>query len=268
MISTTTTSTTTFKPRCFVSTPQIATPRIDAKGNVIRNELHRCSSSRLVQKPAIVTEDLVASTSAFCLVAACLITYAFLLVAFPQIHAAQTMAAARSHIGCETGRYGADAIWPKSSLEPLRMEELVFEQTEPKRIMDDDKALQIAFETDFTCKEVVTADASQCNEQTEDGQSVHFFCPLSCSVESATAHTAAKAETVVSFTPDGDYNNYNAAFIQCAAVGSGDGCASSESRGQGCACESSSQCGAVNGAKCCYQGFCSYEHLAPLDPCL
>merc|ERR1712072_829655 len=137
---------------------------------------------------------------------------------------------------------------------------------------DDDKGLQKAFDTEFSCKEVVTADSTQCKEKDDQGRSVRSFCQLSCHKARKQAEPSSSASaSSASVIRDGDYSDYVVSSNRCAAVGSEQSsCQSTDSRGAGCACQTSSQCGAVQvqGSKCCYRGFCSYKHLPPLDPCL
>ena len=135
--------------------------------------------------------------------------------------------------------------------------------------VDNDKALQFAFETEFTCHKVVTADETQCNEKDDHGKTVRFYCPKSCNMSPVPKVSTQLTKMLApSQTTDGEYKDYNSRFTQCAAVGSAPTCSGTVSRAQGCACEFSSQCSALGGTKCCYQGFCSYEHIAPLAPCM
>jgi hypothetical protein len=136
---------------------------------------------------------------------------------------------------------------------------------------DDDAGLAKAFDTDFTCSQVVSEDATQCDIAADNGRTVSYFCPVSCDDTKSTVTVVNDVPNTPKEIADGSYHGYETSFDQCAAVGSvdarSDAC-SGDSRGEGCACQSSSQCAAISGSRCCYQGFCSYEHLAPLDPCM
>lgn len=145
-------------------------------------------------------------------------------------------------------------------------------RNETPQLKDDDAELAKAFETEFTCHQVVTEDSTQCDIEADNGKTVRFYCPVSCTVgATATQSTITKTTSTPKEIVDGSYHNYEASFNQCAAVGNidahSDSC-SGNSRGEGCTCQSSSQCAPISGSKCCYQGFCSYEHLAPLDLCM
>jgi len=132
---------------------------------------------------------------------------------------------------------------------------------------DDDKGLQIAFDVEFTCQEVVNAGAEQCGEKDDSGRTVRFYCPVACKVSKAVKSAQAqKTNNHVDHSRavvDGAYNKavFEAGFTRCAAVGSGNTCAQPHGRRQGCACAVAAQCAAVGGATACIDGFCSYERM-------
>jgi len=123
------------------------------------------------------------------------------------------------------------------------------EKLEDKK--DDDKGLQIAFDVQFTCQEVVNAGAEQCAEKDDTGRTVRSYCPIACkvkpSVKSARAHTISNHVDHSKAVVDGAYNKavFEASFTQCAAVGSGSTCNQPRGRRQGCACSKAAQCAAV-----------------------
>jgi len=241
-------------------------------GEIVRYQ--RRPSSISTAKRQIDNSDLVVA-KAFFMTSAAVLLIAVLFAAFPQLASAEHLNLVQSRVACETGKYGPDAFWKTTSVAPFEIPAfpVAAEATKlkTKKIRkDDDAGLQLAFETEFTCAQVVTEDATQCKEKDDQGRSVRSFCQKSCKKARKQAkRKQVDANPTPNFTRDGDYAHYTSSFSQCAAVGSEqDSCASGDSRGEGCACQSSSQCGAIQGANCCYQGFCSYEHLAPLDPCM
>lgn len=131
---------------------------------------------------------------------------------------------------------------------------------------DNDKALQVAFETEFTCQEVVNAGAEQCDEKDGKGYTVKFYCPKSCKIKSVSTDPRQYVDPVVDHSKviiDGSYHKatYDASFTRCAAVGSGESCAQPSGRHHGCACMRTSQCAAIAGPAACIDGFCSYARM-------
>merc|ERR1712094_99942 len=146
-------------------------------------------------------------------------------------------------------------------------EKLEDEKVKKVQLEDDDKGLQIAFDVEFTCQEVVNAGAEQCAEKDDNGRTVRSYCPIACkvkpSVKPARAHTISNYVDHSRVVADGAYNKavFEASFTQCAAVGSGSTCTQPRGRRQGCPCSKASQCAAVGGAAACVDGFCSYERM-------
>jgi len=217
----------------------------------VDSDMHGLGLSIRLQRSGVLAADLVAAARCVLLVA----------VVFTLLAAV--------HMSLGKVCYGASCYD-----EPVAILPEVKEIAVPIALVDDDKALQVAFETEFTCRQVVEVDATQCSEVADNGNTVRFYCAKSCTTRKKTITQQQPKPTVPvapKETTDGSYNNWDSQFTQCAAVGSVDAedtCGSADNRGQGCSCSASSQCGAVQGSKCCYQGFCGFEHLAPLDPCM
>lgn len=272
------------------------TSSIDAAGNVVRRRRagvygvpssileRKCSSSTLVNAPAKdPTHAIRRSTQRNSLreshrfiVSTILCGYVAMMVVLivslncPGLSHARSISEAH----CGRGQYHLPLhAWHKEAAAAIHQDEQkAAARKETPQLKDDDAELAKAFETEFTCHQVVTEDSTQCDIEADNGKTVRFYCPVSCTVgATATKTTSTKTTSVSKEISDGSYHNYEASFDQCAAVGSidahSDSC-SGNSRGEGCACQSSSQCAPISGSKCCYQGFCSYEHLAPLDPCM
>jgi len=287
-MSITSISTTSTAPNTPRSKPTIVrkSSYIDSKGNVTtrrRAGVHGVPTNLIERKCS--THDIITSTivnDKRRMRAMHRRVVSFALVAYVAFVGALVLHLNCPGLQCTSTEYNVQEVYnfrngyyatasPKVEQEMQISTPIVEKKVEKKvELKDDDKALQVAFETDFTCDQVYSADATQCGEKDEQGRTVRFFCPLSCSGEAKqTVANTVTAPAAPKAIADGSYNNYNAQFEKCAAVGSEqDSCSSDGARGQGCACQASSQCGAVQGSKCCYQGFCSYEHLAPLDPCM
>lgn len=264
---------------------------IDAAGNVVRRRRagvygfpssileRKCSSSTLVDGPAkhpphairrSTQRNSLRESHRF-IVSTILCGYVAMMVVLIVSHARSI-----SEAQCGRGQYHLPLhTWYKEAAAAIHQDEQkAAARKETPQLKDDDAELAKAFETEFTCYQVVTEDSTQCDIEADNGKTVRFYCPVSCTVGATTTKTtttSTKTTRVSKEIADGSYHNYEASFDQCAAVGSidahSDSC-SGNSRGEGCACQSSSQCAPISGSKCCYQGFCSYEHLAPLDPCM
>jgi hypothetical protein len=61
-------------------------------------------------------------------------------------------------------------------------------------LADDDEGLMKAFETEFTCRQVVVMDATQCDELDDNGKKVRFYCKLSCAAADAMPGTSTALE--------------------------------------------------------------------------
>jgi len=267
------------------------TSSIDAAGNVVRRRRagvygvpssileRKCSSSTLVDGPVKRPPHAIRRStqrnslreSHRLIVSTILCGYVAMMVVLIVSHARSI-----SEAQCGRGQYHLPLqTWYKEAAAAIHQDEQkAAARKETPQLKDDDAELAKAFETEFTCYQVVTEDFTQCDIEADNGKTVRFYCPVSCTVGATTTKTtttSTKITRVSKEIADGSYHNYEASFDQCAAVGSidahSDSC-SGNSRGEGCACQSSSQCAPISGSKCCYQGFCSYEHLAPLDPCM
>lgn len=240
------------------------TIKIDAMGNVL--SFSRRASVPLVHK-RIYTKDLETATLMFGLVGGTLLVFSFLIVTYPEQSQLSSEFSHRNYL-FPVAAAQVFELPPFPAYANVAKIPTIKADMKSSRV-DNDKALQLAFDTEFTCSEVVTADASQCDEQDGQGNTVQFYCSVSCKDSVRPSLVESQTASIAPVMADGSYYGYNLKFTQCAAVGSREGsCSSPASRNQGCACSSSAQCAAQAGSKCCYHGFCSYEHLAPLAPCL
>lgn len=207
---TTTTSTTSFAAWANKTVnhnshkgARVQITRVDSQGKIIRYE-RTCSG--LVKKPATpqVTEyDLVISHLVLavlaCLVAvACVYTAAF--TPNPINITAQPIGMEPLVLPEFPGLKGKQP--PVDRVQPVK-------KTKAKKV-DDDSGLQKAFDTDFTCHEVVTEDATQCGEKDDEGRTVRSFCQLSCKKARKAMKRAAKRRAA-------EFDTFAAKIPQCTA---------------------------------------------------
>ena len=66
----------------------------------------------------------------------------------------------------------------------------------PSVLKDNNAELAKAFDTTFTCLQVVSEDAAQCDAKADNGKMVRFYCLVACKNTASTASTASPSATI------------------------------------------------------------------------